>query len=181
MDELGTFLQEVARKKKATLRFSEGRIDILSHGEVIGSVTYSIGDQEIVHKSLKTRDVTSMESCISIHSLHVESGQQGKKLGSLLIACALRAGIQHGCTYSVLDDMSDYANHIQKNIYGSFGYTHKDVTQQKGDAFYNTGPEKQLKLPSSDEMLKLFRKRLIGGTRRIKKSKTRRRYVLRCL
>ena len=70
--------------------------------ENIGSLSYSI--TTVVTRSGKT---TKEAKSIQIHSLTINPEHQGQKLGSLLLADAIRIGLENRCEYSTLDDMSD--------------------------------------------------------------------------
>lgn len=164
MDLIDDYLTTYTKSKNITLKydFSKNIVIALFKCEEIGSVTYIISSDDITIYNLRNRDVEKQEEkTIHILDVDVNSNHREMKLGTLLIASTILIGYKMGCTYSILDDMSDRAAQRVKNIYAKFGYTHKYVTNQPTNAIILGFPEKQLELTSPLLLLQTIKKLLI--------------------
>ena len=163
INELSDYIESYAQSKNIKLEYdTKGIVNAYFKSEIIGTITYIISTDDITIYNLRTRDIDKeAEKCIHILDLDVNSNHREKKIGTLLIASVILIGYNAGCTHSILDDMSDGANHRIKNIYAKFGYTHKYVTKQPTHQTITSGPEKQLKLTSPILLLQLITKLLV--------------------
>jgi len=161
--ELTAFLAEMAVKQRLTLHYEDGQIEARHHNKPVGVLKYIIGFFEVVHHSLRTTEVSSQEKTIFITSLNVDESRRGEGIGTLLLFCAHVVGLNHKCTYAMLEDVSARKKAMRQNIYASLGYTHKYSIVEDGRVVENELSDKQLKLPPEHEMLRIMRKKYEGG------------------
>ena len=151
---------------------------LMDDTKVVGSLQLGISEDDISVYNLRSKPIIHRhEQCLHIQQIDVDKSQRGKGLGSLLMARAVIFGLEHGCTFSTLDDASARSIDKKHNIYSKFGYTHKGVTKQTETTI--EGDEvKQLPM-IANLFIKVFKKNLpLGGTRRRSK-KSKRRFTRR--
>jgi len=173
---LESFLVELATRKGVEFRYSSGSIELFKGDKNIGSLSYSIiPDISITTVVTRSGKTTKEAKSIQIHSLTINPEHQGQKLGSLLLADAIRIGLENQCEYSTLDDMSDKSQDPFVNIYATFGFVHADVaTFDEHGKLIKTFPEKQLEIPVAKQLLKNYKRIFAekkGGQRKTKRKK----------
>ena len=140
MDLIEDYLTTYTKSKHITLKydFSKRTVIALFKCEEIGSISYIISTDDITIYNLRNRDVEKQEEkTIHILDVDVNSNHREMKIGTLLIASTIFLGYKKGCTYSILDDMSDRATQRVKNIYAKFRSKNKLFHNYKKMAFFN--------------------------------------------